>query len=225
MTARETATRLIRWLAAAGLALGTVPVEAQDPFAIVGRAGRVYRNLTSLQADFVQILEDRAQGDTLTGKGTVAQAGNNYFAMRFSDPAGEAIVVDGKYIWTYTPSTAANQVVRSPVPTDPIYGVNLLAKVLDRPQERYQATYVGRDTASGVTVDVVELVPVGNAVPFRRAKLWLGAEDALPRRIELDESPGFRRILILSRIRPNAPYTKKTFTFDIPPGTRVVEGM
>src|SRR5262249_35450133 len=104
--------------------------QTPDPFAIVGRAGRVYRNLTSLQADFIQILQDRAQGDTLTGKGVVSQAGNNYFAMRFSDPPNEAIVVDGKYIWTYTPSTAGNQVTRSPVPTDPVYGVNLLAKVL-----------------------------------------------------------------------------------------------
>src|SRR5262249_13601451 len=120
----------VQALAALVATLGTVgPIAAQDPLAIVGRSGRIYRNLSSLQADFVQVPEDRAQGDTLIGRGTVSQAGNNYFAMRFTDPPGEAIVVDGKYIWTYTPSTAANQVVRSPVPTDPVYGVNLLAKV------------------------------------------------------------------------------------------------
>jgi outer membrane lipoprotein-sorting protein len=214
------------WLAVGGLALGG-PSGAgpQDPFAIVGRAGRIYKNLSSLQADFVQILEDRAQGDTLTGKGTVAQAGNNYFAMRFSDPPGEAIVVDGKYIWTYTPSTAGNQVTRTPVSADPVYGVNLLAKVLDRPQDRYRATYLKRDTVGGISTDAVELVPTGTEVPFRRARLWLGVEDALPRRIELDESPGFRRILILSRLRPNAPYDRKTFVFEVPPGTRVIDGM
>jgi outer membrane lipoprotein-sorting protein len=199
--------------------------QTPDPFAIVGRAGRVYRNLNSLQADFVQILQDRAQGDTLTGKGVVNQAGNNYFAMRFSDPPNEAIVVDGKYIWTYTPSTAGNQVTRSPVPTDPVYGVNLLAKVLDRPQERYRATYVAHDTTSGVATDVVELVPLSPNGPFRKAKLWLGVEDALPRRIELDESPGFRRILILSHLRTNAPFNKKIFTFEVPAGARVVDGM
>jgi outer membrane lipoprotein carrier protein len=216
--------RALGWLAAM-VAMSVGSAAAQDPFAIVGRAGRIYRNLTSLQADFVQILEDRAQGDTLTGRGTVAQSGNNYFAMRFSDPAGEAIVVDGKYIWTYTPSTSGNQVTRSPVPSDPIYGVNLLAKVLDRPQDRYQATYLKRDTVGSVATDVVELVPTSADGPFRRARLWLGVEDALPRRIELDEAPGFRRILILSRVRPNAPTSRKTFVFDVPPGARVIDGM
>src|SRR5436190_2059273 len=139
-------TPLVRCAIAAvagAMALGTARgAVAQDPFAVVGRAGRIYRNLSSLQADFVQILEDRA-------------------------------------------------------------------KVLDRPQERYQATYVKRDTVGGAATDVVELVPTGTVVPFRKARLWLGVEDALPRRIELDESPGFRRILILSRIRPNAGYNRK----------------
>jgi outer membrane lipoprotein-sorting protein len=196
---------------------------AQDPIAIVGRAGRIYRSLTSLQADFVQTIEDRAQGDTLVSRGTVTQAGNNYFAMRFSDPPGEAIVVDGKYIWTYTPSTAPNMVYRSSLPTDPVYGVNLLAKVLDRPQDRYEATYLGRDSVSGRAVDVVDLRPISTTVPFTRAKLWIGVDDALPRRIELDEAPGARRILVLSRLRPNGAVPRGTFVFVIPPGTRVVE--
>lgn len=199
------------------------PALGQDPIAIVGRAGRIYRSLTSLQADFVQTIEDRAQGDTLVSRGTVTQSGNNYFAMRFSDPPGEAIVVDGKYIWTYTPSTAPNVVYRSPLPTDPVYGANLLAKVLDRPQDRYQAVYLKRDTANGRTVDVVELIPNSGTVPFNRARLWLGVEDALPRRIELDEAPGARRILVLSRLRPNAAVARGTFVFEVPPGTRVVD--
>ena len=71
---------------------------AQDATALVGRAGRIYRNLSSLAADFVQVIQDRAQGDTLTSRGTVIQAGANFFAMNFSDPPGEAVVVDGEYI-------------------------------------------------------------------------------------------------------------------------------
>jgi hypothetical protein len=30
--------------------------------------------------------------------------------MRFTDPNGEAIVMDGEYIWIYTPSTTPGQV-------------------------------------------------------------------------------------------------------------------
>lgn len=207
------------------LALLTLPAPAQpqDPGELVGRASRVYRNLASLQAEFVQVIEDRAQGDTLTGRGTVIQAGNNLFAMRFTDPAGEAIVVDGTHIWTYTPSTAPNQVYRSRVPADPVYGVNLMAALLDRPRERYRIAYLGRDTVAGRSADVVELVPTSRDIPFLRARLWLGADDALPRRIELDEAPGLRRTLTLLRLRPNAPFTRRTFTFEVPPGIRIID--
>jgi outer membrane lipoprotein-sorting protein len=53
--------------------------------------------------------------------------------------------------------------------------------------------------------------------------LWIDAEDALPRRIELDESPGVRRILTLSRLRPNATIPRELFEFKIPRGVRVVD--
>ncbi len=205
------------------LAWSTPASAGQDPQAIVGRAGRLYRNLTSLEAQFVQIIEDRAQGDTLTSRGTITQGGDNYFAMRFDDPPGEAIVVDGKYIWTYLPSTSPNEVSRAPIPTDPVYGVNLLAKLLDRPQDRYRAAFVRQDTANGRTADVIDLIPTTESVPFKKARVWLAVDDGLPRRIELDEGFGARRILILSRLRPNAPISRKTFTFEKPVGVKIID--
>ena len=209
--------------AAVWLAVGVGGLAAQDPVAIVGRAGRVYRSLSSLQADFVQTIEDRAQGDTLTGRGTVAQAGNNFFAMHFTDPPGEAIVVDGKFIWTYTPSTAPDVVYRSPVPTDPVYGANLLAVLLDRPQDRYRVNYVKRDTVASRVMDVVDLVPTSPSITFTKARLWLGTDDGLPRRIEINEGPGARRTIVLTRLRPNAPVPTSTFKFIVPKGTRVID--
>jgi outer membrane lipoprotein carrier protein len=219
-----TAGRVVRLAALAGLlGIGHRADAQPDPQAIVGRSGRLYRNLSSLEAKFVQIIEDRAQGDTLTSHGTITQGGDNLFAMRFDDPPGEALVVDGKYIWTYLPSTSPNEVTRSPIPTDPIYGVNLLAKLLDRPQDRYRVAYVRADTANGRRTDVIDLVPTTESVPFKKARLWLAQDDGLPRRIELDEGFGARRILILSRLRPNGPISRKTFTFEKPPGVRIVE--
>jgi len=214
-----------------GLVLATLVVavpatraQSPDPEAIVGRASRIYRNLNSLKADFVQTIQDRVQGDTLVSRGVVIQARNNLFAMRFSEPKGEAIVVDGKYVWTYTPSTAPNQVYRNPLPTDPIYGVNLLAALLDRPHDRYRTRYLTRETIDGRATDVVELVPVSEDAGFRKAVLWLDVDDALPRKIELDEGPGLRRSLSFTRLQPNAPYNRKTFEFDVPPGVRITEG-
>ncbi|HEY4648147.1 MAG TPA: outer membrane lipoprotein carrier protein LolA, partial [Gemmatimonadales bacterium] len=108
---------------------------AQDAQAIIGRAARVYRSLASLRADFVQVI-DNPMIDSAESRGTLVQAGPAKLAMRFSDPPGEAIVVDGEHVWVYTPSTVPDQVVRLSVPSGgPVYGYNLLAWLLDRPAE------------------------------------------------------------------------------------------
>ena len=202
-----------------------VPAAAarQDPLAIVRRASNAYRGLTSLQADFVQVIQDAQMGDTVSSAGRLYQSGQNNFAMRFTDPPDEAVVIDGRHSWFYTPSTAPNQVIRMAVESDPVYGPNLLARILDRPSDRYEPTFLRADTVGGRRVLVVSIVPRGINVNFLRAVLWLDLEDALPRRIELEESPGARRILTLSRIRPNATIPREMFEFKVPRGVRVVD--
>jgi outer membrane lipoprotein carrier protein len=197
--------------------------KAQDPLGIVRRASTAYRNLTSLQADFIQVIQDTRLGDTLASAGRLYQAGQNTFAMRFTDPPEEAIVIDGRYSWFYTPSTAPRQVIRMVAESDPVYGQNLLARVLDRPGDRYETTWLRADTLGGRRVSVVSIVPRGTNLNFSRAVLWLDQEDALPRRIELDEEPGTRRILTLSKIRTNAPIAPEIFEFKVPRGVRIVD--
>lgn len=202
---------------------GSAEGQPQDPITIVRRAGAVYRGLTSLQADFVQVIKDPVLGDTLTSTGKLYQAGTNAFAMRFTDPPNEAIVIDGQYVWVYTPSTTPGQVIRMRMETDPVYGVNLLARILDRPAERYTNTWLRSDSVSGRRVEVVSIVPRGANVNFIRAVLWLDREDWLPRKIELEESPGVWRVLTLVRLRPNTPIDRQMFVFTKPPGVRIID--
>ena len=212
------------WAIGYGLAgFSALPVQSPDAAAIVRRAGLVFRNLTSLQADFVQAIQDPSLGDTLRTTGRLYQAGPNAFAMRFSDPPEEAIVIDGTHVWLYFPSTTPGQVIRMRMETDPVYGANLLARILDRPAERYQSTWLRSDTVGGRRVDVVSIVPRADNLNFSKAVLWLDRDEALPRRIELEESAGVRRILTLSQVRPNASVDKTVFEFRVPRGVRVVD--
>ncbi len=205
------------------LALLAGPAAAQDGPDIVGRASRVYRSLGSLRADFVQVINN-PMIDSAESRGTLIQAGPSRFAMRFTDPPGEAIVIDGEHVWIYTPSTVPDQVVRLRVPSGgPVYGYNILAWLLERPAERYQTTYLRRDQLGGREADVVELVPAVPDLPFERAVLWLDRGDALPRRLEILEPSGATRMLTLSRLRTNEPVTDRTFRFDVPKGARVVD--
>jgi outer membrane lipoprotein carrier protein len=199
------------------------PVQAQDAQAIIGRSARVYRSLSSLRADFVQVI-DNPMIDSAESKGTLAQAGPSKLAMRFNDPPGEAIVIDGRHVWVYTPSTVPGQVVRLATPNGgPVYGYNLLAWLLDRPAERYRATYLRSERIDGRPTDVVQLVPAVPNLPFGEAVIWLDQESALPRRLEIHEESGATRTLNLKRIRVNESLPEQTFTFKVPSGVRVVD--
>jgi outer membrane lipoprotein carrier protein len=216
-------TRTAAWIALAVFGATAVSAQGPDPTTIVRKAGAIYRGLGSLQADFVQVIKDPGLGDTLTSRGRLYQAGDNAFAMRFSDPPNEAIVIDGQYVWVYTPSTNPGQVIRMRMETDPVYGVNLLARILDRPVERYTSTWLRSDSVSGRRTEVVSIVPRGANVNFLRAILWLDQSDWLPRRIELEESPGVWRMLTLSGLRPNATIDRQMFVFNRPPGVRIID--
>lgn len=205
------------------LVLGPGTLHAQDASAIIGRSSRVYRSLSSLTANFVQVI-DNPMIDSAESSGTLVQAGEDQLAMRFSDPPGEAIVIDGQHVWVYTPSTTPGQVIRMGVPSGgPVYGYNMLAWLLDRPAERYKASFLRTDRVDGRTVDVIQLVPAVPDLPFDRATLWLDRADALPRRLEITEHGGATRTLTLSKVRTNQAVPKSTFTFQVPSGVRIVD--
>jgi outer membrane lipoprotein carrier protein len=205
------------------LAVAPAAASAQDANALVGRSSRVYRSLTSLTADFVQLI-DNPMIDSAESRGTLVQAGPDKLAMRFTDPQGEAVIIDGRSVWVYTPSTTPGQVIRMSVPSGgPVYGYNMLAWLLDRPAERYTASYLRADVVGGRSMDVVELVPAVPDLPFEKAVLWLDRADGIPRRLEITEHSGATRTLTLSKVRVNQSVPDSTFRFAVPSGVRVVD--
>lgn len=190
---------------------------------LVSRASSAYRGLQSLRADFDQLIQNPMIGDQAS-KGILIQSGPAKLAMRFSEPEGEAVVIDGTYVWVYTPSTTPGQVLRMPLPSGgPVYGYNLIAWLLDKPHERYQSTFVRNDRLEGRAVSVVEMVPTVPDMPFTRAVVWLDRGDGLPRRIEIEETSGQQRVLTLRHLRANVPMGDDTFHFQVPSGVKVVE--
>ena len=200
----------------------TVNAFGQDAEAIAVRAGRTFRGLNSFKASFEQVIEDRMIG-TQNSKGELSQAGNAHLAMRFSDPKGDLVLLDGTSVWIYTPSTTPGQVIRMAIPTDPVYGPNVLSRILDKPTERYQVTWVREERVEGRPADVVEFLPTTEDPLFSKAVIWIDRGTALPRRLELDERTGVHRTLILSRLRTNVPIGRNEFVFQVPDGVRVVD--
>lgn len=197
--------------------------EKQAGNSAIGRSAAVYRSLSSLRADFVQLIAN-PMIDSMTSRGILSQAGAAKFAMHFSDPASDAVVIDGEHVWVYTPSTTPGQVIRMALPSGgPAYGYNILAWLLDRPTERYEAKLLRTERVNARSADVVELTPTVPDLPFSRAIVWLDREDGLPRRLEIHEKSGTIRTLTLSKVRVNERIPEKTFKLSLPQNTRVID--
>lgn len=194
--------------------------QAPAPAAILERAATAYKAAGSLEADFQQVIEDQMIG-TFRSRGKLAQQGGDKFAMRFSDPRGEALVMDGTKFWVYTPSTTPGQVIRMAQPSGP-GAPNLVSWLLDRPSQRYAARLVRSDTARGGS-DVLALTPRDSTLPFREATVTFARADGLPRRIEFIERSGNKRTLALTNVRSGRPLPASTFKFTVPSGVRVVD--
>ena len=64
-----------------GLVLASAPAaRAQDAAAIVGRSSRVYRSLSNLKADFVQVINN-PMIDSAESRGSLVQAGQGILAI------------------------------------------------------------------------------------------------------------------------------------------------
>ena len=210
---------------AARLAIGlSLALQSPDPWPTLDRASATYQTITSLSADFVQIITNPMIGSPDTTRGRLYQMRPSRFAMRFTAPQGDRIVADGRFLWLYTPSTTPGQVIRSRIPEYGTTGPNLIGQFVEQPRERYTAQFVRADSlAEAGPVDVIRLVPKGHEQPYSEATIWVGREDGLVHRVDIEESSGQGRSVILRTIRVNVGVPGREVTFSPPAGVRVVD--
>lgn len=204
------------------LALLASGAAAQDAPSVLARAERAYASVTSVRAEFHQTITNPMLGAPETSTGTLFLVKPDRFAMRFAEPMGDRIVADGTWLWAYTPSTVPDQVIRQPVPASGAATPNLFAQFVERPLERYEASYAGRDTIGGEPVELVTLVPRVPGLGFRRAALSISERTGWIRRLALIEDSGQRRTLELTVITPNAKVPAEEVRFTVPRGVKVV---
>jgi outer membrane lipoprotein carrier protein len=195
----------------------------QDPSAILDRASAAYDTVKTLQADFIQIVENPMVGDPDTTRGKLFQRRPSDFAMRFTDPKNDRVVADGKHLWLYTPSSTPGQVIRTSIPGSGTTGPNLIGQFVEHPRERYTARYVRADSLPDGRVDVIALTPRAPDLPYTEATVWIAQRDALVRRIEIVETSGQRRTIMLQHLTVNGTIPAREFRFVPTSGLRVVD--
>jgi outer membrane lipoprotein carrier protein len=216
-----------RWTVVA-LAVFVLPsfqrsIVLQDPGPILDRASRSYDSVRTLQADFIQIVDNPMIGGPDTTRGKLFQRRPSFFAMRFTDPKNDRVVADGHRLWLYTPSSTPGQVIRTAIPGTGTTGPNLIGQFVEHPRERYDAQYVRADSLTDGVVDVIALTPRATDLPYTRATVWLSSKDRLVRRIDIEETTGQNRTIILRNVSVNRNIPTREFRFSPPAGSRVVD--
>ena len=200
------------------------PAPRQDADAVINRAQTAWSRVKTLRATFEQTVTNPITGSTLTSKGELQQRKPNRLAITFSDPAGDRIVADGKYVWVFLQSATPGQVIKMTNADAGASNTDLIGQFLVTPRRTYDAADAGVEKVGGRATRVIVLTAKpGQSLPFVRAKVWVDSADALIRQFESTDANGISRRVRLFTLTPNATVSKSTFAFSVPKGVRVVE--
>jgi outer membrane lipoprotein carrier protein len=207
------------------LAAPNTPIlGAQSTDATIDRAVAAWAKIKTVRGTFEQTVTNSLTGTSANARGTYAQERPNRLAIRFEQPASDAIIADGKVVWVYLPSSAPGQVIKRSATDRASVPIDLTGQFLDAPKARYDITAAGTRTVSGHAAHGLTLVPkAGIGGPFTKATVWVDDDDALIREFEEVETNGVTRHIRLTAVEPNAPVDRSMFTFNVPNGVKIVD--
>ena len=213
-----------RMLALSALAIvSALPLRAQERgLEVLNAAATRYGGLTTICADFVQVLDNPLLGDVKTSRGRLCQRRPNLFRMDFSDPDGDRIVADGDHVWLFYRSMHPDQVLRLPV--DPTRGgLDFFREFLSDPASKYEVHVEDEETVDGRATLRLALSP-RSPRGLESARVWVDPEARLIRRLEVIDENGLIRRVSLSRFAFDPELAADHFRFVVPDGVDVVSG-
>ena len=215
---------LLTSLAAATIALCPPSARAQDVDATIKRAISAWSRVKTFRASFEQTITNPITGSSMVSRGELQQRKPNKLAITFTDPAGDRIVGDGRFVWVDLQIATPGKVMKLAKTDAGAASTDLIGQFLTTPRSKYVATDAGADKIGTRTARaIVLLAKPGESLPFLRAKVWVDATDGLIRQFESTDANGVTRKVRLLTTRPNASVDEAAFTFKVPEGVRVVQ--
>jgi outer membrane lipoprotein carrier protein len=211
-------------VAVALVAVATISgaAAAQDTtVAALDRAVALYGSATTVRGKLEQTLSNPQAKTTYNAKGELFQRDQKQFALRFTEPAADAIVNDGKTLWVYLPSTMPGQVMKLPMAAGGNF--DFLSQLLKAPRDGYLVTTRADTTVGGHRTAIYALVPRKPNTPFLRATLWIGRDDAKLWMVETVEPSGLVRRVRFTTMSLGAPLPDGVLVFTPPAGVKIVD--
>ena len=215
---RRTISAAVIALAAAATAAG-----AQTPAdAALDRAVAAYHKVQTLRASFDQSLDNPVTGRSSRASGELLVKRPGRISVRFTQPSGDRIVSDGKYVWIYLPTSAPGQVIRANANASQGTGMDVSTELLTAPRTNFTVGDAGAATVNGRATRIVVLTP-RTARNYTRARLWIDDADGIVRQLELTENSGVVRTIVFRTIQLNAKVSASAFKFEVPKGVKVYD--
>jgi outer membrane lipoprotein carrier protein len=190
---------------------------SQSASAVVDKAVAAWSTVRTLSGTFEQKLDNPLVRTTATARGEFRQERPNKLAVRFTDPAGDAIVADGKFVWLFIQQATPGQVIRRAT-TDRTETPIDIGQFLDAPATRFDIVAKGAENVGTRPAQVLALTPKkGTRAPFTRAT------DSMIRQFEIVEGNGLTRRIRLTSLDINPKLSAADFSFKVPKGVKVVE--
>ena len=196
-------------------------LSAQDSsLTLVDRAAHDYRAAKTVRASFEQTMTSEATGNTHPARGEYFQSGTK-FALRFTEPAGDAVVSDGTTLWMYLPSSIKGQVIKMPAEVG--QGLDFLSALLASPRTNYAITRGKDEIVDGHATTIFSLTPKKTDMPFAKATLWIGKSDGLIWQLEATETGGLVRHVHFKTVQMNVDLPADALVFTVPPGVKIFD--
>jgi outer membrane lipoprotein carrier protein len=219
--------RRLYTLALAGSLLAPLSLASAKPKRqtdLLDRAVAVWSKVRTVRATFEQTVTNSLTGRTLTSTGEYQQQRPGKLSVRFSEPANERIVADGKHLWLFLPSSAPGQVIRTQFKDGGSGTVDLSAQFLVSPRSRFTITPAGTLAVNGRPTHAFTLTPKSKeGAPFQVATVWIDDADAIVSQFDVVENSGVQRKVHFTSFKMNVAVDASTFNFTVPEGVRVVE--
>jgi len=193
----------------------------QDANEIMRRVEQTAAGVRTLEADFTQNLRVPLLNTDQTSTGKLYQRNPDRFLMRFTDPAGDVMVADGRYFWIYYPSTDRTQVVRTSIAAGGEQA-DFQKQFLSNATDRFVATLNGEEAVGGRPAWALTLVPKRES-PYKVVRIWVDRQDYMVRRFEMTEENNSVRRVELRNLKVNEPVSDALFTFTMPAGAHIFE--
>ena len=191
---------------------------------IIDKAVATYNKTKTSKGTFEQAITNPLTGSVVKAIGAFEQQRQPArFSFRFSQPKGDMIIGDGKWLWVYLPSSTPNQVIKMPMTEGGAGSLDLASRFFDSPKTRFAIPDAGAATVGGRATRALVLKPKSSTEPFTQAKVWLDTNDGTLRQFETAEPSGITRLVTITAVTPNAAVDRKAFSFKPPKGARIVD--